>query len=81
MTRIGLTEAKTRFPELLERVARGEKITITRQGKPVALLVPAEPESSPDIKNVIEEFKAYSKERGRTLGGLTFREMIDQGRH
>ena len=33
-------EAKTRFGELLERVAKGEQVVITRHGKPVARLIP-----------------------------------------
>ena len=33
-------EAKTRFGELLERVARGEEVVITRYAKPVARIVP-----------------------------------------
>ena len=40
MERIGATEAKTHLPRLLDRVARGESLTITRHGKPVARLVP-----------------------------------------
>jgi prevent-host-death family protein len=40
---IGSFEAKTHFAELLKRAERGEEITITRRGKPVARLVPAEP--------------------------------------
>lgn len=35
-------EAKTHLPRLLDRVARGESLTITRHGHPVARLVPAE---------------------------------------
>ena len=33
-------ETRTRFGELLERVARGEEIVITRHEKPVARIVP-----------------------------------------
>jgi prevent-host-death family protein len=33
-------EAKTHLSKLLERVERGEEITIARAGKPVARLVP-----------------------------------------
>ena len=40
MERIGASEAKRHLPRLLDRVARGENLTITRQGNPVALLVP-----------------------------------------
>jgi prevent-host-death family protein len=35
-------EAKTHLPALLERVARGEKLTITKHGRPIARLVPIE---------------------------------------
>ena len=40
MDQIGAYEAKTHLPRLLDRVARGESLTITRHGKPVARLVP-----------------------------------------
>jgi prevent-host-death family protein len=80
MTTVGSTEAQTHLPALLERVARGETITITRHGKPVARIVPVPEEDKPDVRKVIEEFKAYSKRQGRTLGGITFRELIEEGR-
>ena len=41
MTSVGSMDVKNRLPQLLERVSRGEKILITRNGKPVAMLVPA----------------------------------------
>lgn len=40
MEMIGAYEAKTHLPKLLDRVAQGENLTITRHGKPVAKLVP-----------------------------------------
>lgn len=40
---VNVHEAKTHLSRLLERVERGEEIVIARAGKPVALLVPAEP--------------------------------------
>ena len=42
MKEVGAFEAKTHLPKLLNRVAKGERITITRRGKPIALLVPIE---------------------------------------
>jgi len=39
---IGAYEAKTHLPRLLDRVERGESLTITRRGRPVARLVPVE---------------------------------------
>jgi len=35
-------DAKIHLSELLDRVGRGEKITITRHGVPTAMLVPVE---------------------------------------
>ena len=49
MAAIPAFEAKTRFGELLERVARGEEIVITRYDKPVARIVP---EGLPDAGSV-----------------------------
>ena len=42
MALVGAFEAKTHLAELLDRVSRGEKITITRHGIPAAMLVPVE---------------------------------------
>jgi len=43
MPEIGAFDAKNSLGGLLDRVIRGEEITITRRGKPVARLVPALP--------------------------------------
>lgn len=80
MTTVGSFEAKTHLPQLLERVAQGEKILITRHGKPVAMLVPAPVGEEKNLKQIIEEFKEYSQRQGRTLGGLSARELIEEGR-
>ncbi len=40
MDSVGAFEAKTHLPRLLDRVSRGESVTITRHGRPVAQLVP-----------------------------------------
>ncbi len=40
MERIGAAEVRRRLSRLLDRVAQGENLTITRHGKPVARLVP-----------------------------------------
>ena len=42
MTSVGAYEARTHLPRLLDRVERGESLTITRYGRPVAQLVPAD---------------------------------------
>jgi antitoxin (DNA-binding transcriptional repressor) of toxin-antitoxin stability system len=73
-------EARTHLSALLDEVAAGKSILITRRGKPAAVLGPPPGENGMDVKQVIEEFKAFSKRQGRTLGGLTIREMIEEGR-
>jgi prevent-host-death family protein len=40
MAEIGAYDAKTHLPELLERVQKGERFTITKHGRPVAELLP-----------------------------------------
>lgn len=37
---INIYEAKTHFSDLIDRVAKGEEIVISRRGKPVARLAP-----------------------------------------
>ncbi len=75
---IGSYDAKTHLPALLERVSKGERITITRHGVPVAMLVPAPSAQKPDVRAAIEELKRFRK--GRSLGGLSIKEMINEGR-
>jgi prevent-host-death family protein len=79
MTSVGSFEAKTHLPQLLERVSRGEKILITRNGKPAAMLVPPVAETTKNVSKVIAEMKMLR--RGNRLGkGLSIRDLIEEGR-
>jgi len=80
MKTVGSYEAKTHLPALLERVARGETITITKHGKPVAQLVPVAPAARLDVQNVVREMLAYRDRQNRTLGGISVRELVEEGR-
>lgn len=80
MNTVGAYEAKGHFSKLLERVAKGERITITKRGKPVAVLVPALASEQPDLNQIINDFIAYGNRQKRTLGRLTIRKMIEEGR-
>jgi prevent-host-death family protein len=76
-TEIGAYEAKTHLPALLERVQRGERITITKHGKPIARLVPIR-RSGPDRRSeAIDKLKEFAK--GRTLG-VAIKQLINEGR-
>ena len=78
MTEVGAFEAKTHLSRLLERVEHGDTITITRHGKPVARLVPIGGSSRDERMRAIADLKQLRA--GQTLGGLSVRELIDQGR-
>jgi prevent-host-death family protein len=80
MKSIGSYEAKTHLPRLLGEVQKGESIVITKRGKPIARLIPADSQERPDVKQVIADFRAYSQRQGRTLGGMSIREAIEEGR-
>ena len=76
---IGAYEAKTHFSELLEKVAAGEEITITRHGLPVARLVPVNKKATlAERREAIERIKTLSQ--GRRLRGLRIRDLINEGR-
>ncbi len=82
MASVGAFEAKTHLSRLLDRVAEGEEITITRHGEPVAVLVPPHPVSDRlRIRALIGELRERRKgrDRGRTKD-TTVRKLTDTGR-
>ncbi len=79
MAEVGAYEAKTHLPRLLERVRKGERITITKHGTPVAMLVPVEQTGRQrTVAETIEEILEFRKHH--KLDGLTIRQLIDEGR-
>jgi prevent-host-death family protein len=79
MRTIGAFEAKNRLGALLDLVEQGEEVMITRHGKPAARLVAA---TEPDKQAIAREAVRRIRERrkGVTLGGISIRELIDEGR-
>lgn len=75
---VGAYEAKTHLPRLLEQVERGERIVITKHGIPVAIMESVLRSDLVPVQSAIEQMKAFR--RGRRLGGLALREMIEEGR-
>ena len=76
MKSVGAYEAKTHLSRLLGKVARGERFTITRNGVPVALLIPAAEARELKVGEVIAAIKR--SRQGRTLGGLSVQDMIEK---
>jgi prevent-host-death family protein len=44
---VSLAEAKTHLSELIDQVSKGEEVTITKRGKPVAQLSSVRPKRTP----------------------------------
>ena len=81
MTAIGVYDAITQLPKLLDRVSRGERFIVTKHGWPIAELVPAEAERAADVKQIIQQMQEWQEREGPTLGpGLTIRELREAGR-
>ena len=78
MAKIGAFEAKTHFSDLLARVANGEEITITKHGKAIARLVSADPSENLAPETAFQ--KLTELRRSNTLGGLSWKELRDDGR-
>ena len=77
---VGSYEAKTHLPRLLSQVAKGESITITKRGRPIARIVPASDETQ-NVADLVEAMLAFRDQKGPILGDdLTVRELIEEGR-
>lgn len=79
MSTVTALEAKTRFGELLDRVARGEEIVITRHDKAVARIVPEGRKSLDTVRRAVEDLRALRKEIAQQKGfkALTDKEIKD----
>ena len=64
MRLIGAFEAKTHLSRLLDAAERGEVITITKRGRPVARLVPPEPEDRGRAERAAKKIRALRRQIG-----------------
>ncbi|MBV8841756.1 MAG: type II toxin-antitoxin system prevent-host-death family antitoxin [Bryobacterales bacterium] len=72
-------EAKAHLSALLDRVAKGERITITRHGIPAAVLVPvSEGEKRLSHEEIVDAMRALRKRVKPDR--MSVRQMIDEGR-
>ena len=78
MSEIGAFEAKTHLPKLLKRVQQGERFVTTRHNQPVAELIPFRQRDTARIRAAIDGLKEF--QRAHSLGGLSVRQMIEEGR-
>lgn len=86
MASVTAFEAKTHFGQLLERVARGEEVVITRHEKPVARIVPEGRSNLEDIRAAAAGLRDLRQRIAHRLGGkpkLTkarIKLLIEEGR-
>jgi len=86
MITVTALEAKTRFGKLLERVARGEEIVVTRHDKPVARMVPADGRNLSAVRDAVAQLqRLQARIRARTRGRASLSEedvraAIEEGR-
>jgi prevent-host-death family protein len=79
MRTVGTMEAKNKLSELLDVVEQGDEVTITRQGKEVARLVPPRGTVNREAARAAAQgIRAMSK--GVTLGGLNIKDLVAEGR-
>ena len=78
MREVGVYEAKTQLPRLLDDVEQGESVTITRHGKPVAMLVPLP--SSHEARAREAAARIRQLRVGNRLDGLSVRDLVSEGR-
>jgi prevent-host-death family protein len=76
---VGAFDAKTHLSTLLDRVATGERITITRHGVPAAMLVPiGEAAGKLTHEEIVRGMRTL---RARVKpDDMSVRDMVNQGR-
>ena len=78
---IGAFEAKNTLGSLLDRVERGEEVTITRHGKVVARLVPVQGVFDREVaRAALERIRARAARVGEPFDWLTVKADRDAGR-
>jgi prevent-host-death family protein len=83
MKEVGVLEAKTHLSALIEAVAAGQDVMITRHGKPVARLVKPDVETSRPGPEVAERIRALRDEIEREYGidpDFDWKAAIEEGR-
>lgn len=81
MKTVGAFAAKTHLSQLLDEVEQGQRITITRRGVPIAVLAPANgARQHKTPAEAVAAIRAFQERTKLSLGGMSIREAIDEGR-
>jgi prevent-host-death family protein len=74
---VGVYEAKTQLPRLLDSVESGETVTITRHGRPIAKIVPIA-DKDMTVDEALAEIREFQK--SHSLAGIRIKDLINEGR-
>lgn len=77
MVEIGAYDAKTHLPELLERVQKGERFTITKHGRPVAELLPYSGQDRERARRAVAQMRDARQAFARR--GVSLRQILKRG--
>jgi prevent-host-death family protein len=85
MGTVSAFEAKTRFGSILDRVAAGEEIVITRHDKAVARIVPEGAASNEDMRQLVKDIRAFrakmaARKGFKPLTDAEIKSSINEGR-
>jgi prevent-host-death family protein len=78
MDPIGIYDAKVKLSELIERVEAGEEVVITKRGKAVARLVPAEVPRRKSAARAAKHIRALCERLN--VRGVKIRDLVAGGR-
>ena len=81
MDEVGTFDAKNRLSELLDKVERGEEVTITRRGRPVAKLVPVKPAFDREqSREAARRIRELAKKVGGKFDWTVWKKYVNEGR-
>ena len=80
MQTVGAYKAKTNLSALLKKASKGEIITITHRGEPVAELNPPGRRNSANVTEVIAAIRAHRQNFANAFEGVDIKELIEEGR-
>lgn len=79
MKQIGAYEAKSHFSQILDDVAAGATVTVTRNGRPVARIVPIESRAD-RVTRLLGESRALRERIGGRFTAEELKNMAREGR-
>ncbi len=77
LEQIGSYDAKTKLPEILRKVQKGQSFTITNHGKPIADIIPSR---SINHKRILETIDDILKIEGKIVSDDILKKSIEDGR-